>query len=139
MAPSHYLYQISASHYWGFVTSNWEQIPCQPRTTILYNKFETYSFKITAAPPTAAALNLELWWISNHDRKVYGADVTLACDIHGCHWPWLTHGRCGKSQIARFMRPTWPVGPRWAPCWLHEPCYQIVAIWWDHIFLEENL
>ena len=31
-------------------------------------------------------------------------------------------------QIAKFMGPTWdppgPVGPRWAPCWLHEPCYQ---------------
>ena len=26
------------------------------------------------------------------------------------------------------MRPTWahlgPIGPRWAPCWHHEPCYQ---------------
>ena len=36
-----------------------------------------------------------------------------------------------KSKIARFMGPTWqhgahlgPVGPRWAPCWSHEPCYQ---------------
>ena len=32
------------------------------------------------------------------------------------------------SQITRFMGPTWahlgPVGPRWAPYWLHEPCYQ---------------
>ena len=40
------------------------------------------------------------------------------------------------SQIAKFMGPTWssswgqhgsnlgPVGPRWAPCWPHEPCYQ---------------
>ena len=32
------------------------------------------------------------------------------------------------TQISRFMRPTWahlgPVGPRWAPCWSHEPCCQ---------------
>ena len=32
------------------------------------------------------------------------------------------------AQIARFMGPTWgplgPAGPRWAPCWSHEPCYQ---------------
>ena len=31
------------------------------------------------------------------------------------------------SQIARCMGPTWgpsPVGPRWAPCWPHEPCCQ---------------
>ena len=31
-------------------------------------------------------------------------------------------------QLAKFMGPTWahlgPVGPRWAPCWAHEPCYQ---------------
>ena len=29
-------------------------------------------------------------------------------------------------QISKFMGPTWgpPVGPRWAPCWPHEPCYQ---------------
>ena len=36
------------------------------------------------------------------------------------------------TQIAKFMGPTWghsgahlgPAGPRWAPCWPHEPCYQ---------------
>ena len=31
------------------------------------------------------------------------------------------------SLIARFMGLTWghlgPTGPRWAPCWPHEPCY----------------
>ena len=35
---------------------------------------------------------------------------------------------CVMAQIANFMGPTWahlgPVGPRWAPCWPHEPCYQ---------------
>ena len=37
--------------------------------------------------------------------------------------PFLPKG----SLIARFMGPTWvhlgPTGPRWAPCWPHEPCY----------------
>ena len=32
------------------------------------------------------------------------------------------------TQIARFIGPTWghlgPVGPRWAPCWPDEPCYE---------------
>ena len=32
-----------------------------------------------------------------------------------------------SSLIARFMGPTWAhlgsTGPRWAPCWPHEPCY----------------
>ena len=45
------------------------------------------------------------------------------------------------SHIAMFMRPTWahlcPVGPRWAPCWPHEPCYQGYGpssprIYWAH-------
>ena len=35
---------------------------------------------------------------------------------------------CGCTQIAKLIGPTWghlgPVGPRWAPCWPHEPCYQ---------------
>ena len=32
------------------------------------------------------------------------------------------------TQKAKFMGPTWahlgPVGPRWAPCWPHETCYE---------------
>ena len=36
--------------------------------------------------------------------------------------------RSERSQVAKFLGPTWdplgPVGPRWAPCWPHEPCYQ---------------
>ena len=45
------------------------------------------------------------------------------------------------TLIAKFMGPTWahlgPVGPRWVPCWPHEPCYQgnlptsgLREIWW---------
>ena len=35
------------------------------------------------------------------------------------------------SRIAKFMGQTWalgPVGPRWAPCWPHDPCYQEIRI-----------
>ena len=37
-------------------------------------------------------------------------------------------------QIAKFIGPTYgahlgPVGPRWAPCWPHEPCYQSPHYW----------
>ena len=32
-----------------------------------------------------------------------------------------------STLIAKFMGPTWgpsgPTGPKWAPCWPHEPCY----------------
>ena len=35
------------------------------------------------------------------------------------------------AQIAKFMGPTWahlgPGGPRWAPCWPNEPCYQGIS------------
>ena len=38
----------------------------------------------------------------------------------------VTHSM--QIQIARSTRPTWgppgPVGPRCAPCWPHEPCFQ---------------
>ena len=42
---------------------------------------------------------------------------------------WLSmNSETSPTQIAKFMGPTWahlgPVGPRWAPCWPHEPCYQ---------------
>ena len=43
---------------------------------------------------------------------------------------WLCRSTTDISKIpriARFMGPTWahlgPTGPRWAPCWPHEPCY----------------
>ena len=47
-----------------------------------------------------------------------------------CKWPDddLLINISMPSQIVRFMGPTWahlgPVGPRWAPCWPHELCYQ---------------
>ena len=38
------------------------------------------------------------------------------------HWGVSTGD---QTQIAKFVGPTWgPPGPRWAPCWPHEPCYQ---------------
>ena len=49
-----------------------------------------------------------------------------------CSTNHLTHKLTPASLgivtlIARFMGPTWghlgPTVPRWAPCWLHEPCY----------------
>ena len=47
--------------------------------------------------------------------------------ISGC---WLCGVVSWKHTLrARFMRPTWgnlgPVGPRWAPCRPHEPCYLV--------------
>ena len=37
-----------------------------------------------------------------------------------------------NTQMARFTWPTWaylgPVGPRQAPCWPHEPCFEGIVI-----------
>ena len=49
----------------------------------------------------------------------------------------LAQHRYMTAQIAKCMGPTYgahlgPVGPRWAPYWPHEPCYQIgllQALW----------
>ena len=45
----------------------------------------------------------------------------LKVELHMVHWSTVV------SLITRFMGPTWahlgPVGPRWAPCRPHEPCY----------------
>ena len=47
---------------------------------------------------------------------------------------WYAHDQSAAdiSQIARFMGQhgahLGPVGPRWAPCWPHEPCYQGMLI-----------
>ena len=46
------------------------------------------------------------------------------------------------------MGPIWgPVGPRWAPCWSHEPCYlgKLFSeqhsegwVWWDKMSVHHN-
>ena len=41
---------------------------------------------------------------------------------------WFSNDMSSNSSlITRFMGQTWgnlgPTGPRWAPCWPHEPCY----------------
>ena len=68
------------------------------------------------------------WWI------LFNASEDISKTIHwSLNIPW-THSKFRWSLlssvttlIARFMRPTWahlgPTGPRWAPCWPHEPCY----------------
>ena len=52
--------------------------------------------------------------------------ISHYCWFHCCHVDFLSN--MAISQMAMFMGPTWgnlgPVGPRWALCWPHEPCYQ---------------
>ena len=59
----------------------------------------------------------------------------MAEGLHAGHrdgWQIFISIDLGSTQIPRFTWPIWgppgahlgPVGPRWAPCWSHEPCYQ---------------
>ena len=56
---------------------------------------------------TAFAYKKIIYWMSKYNYTITPHDMTTL------------------TQIARFMGPTWghlgPVGPRWAPCWPHEP------------------
>ena len=66
----------------------------------------------------------DVWW---HIKKIEANEKIYLISNIFCHWLrlWCT------SQIWRFTWPTWdpPVGPRWAPCWPHEPFYLGYVIW----------
>ena len=61
--------------------------------------------------PNVVALRV---WASFHTAGV--------CDCSGKQSSWGQHG----SHLG-------PVGPRWAPCWPHEPCYQGHAVALPHV------
>ena len=50
----------------------------------------------------------------------------LCVSIYVC-FVWISVSVSWQSLIARFIGPTpthlGPTGPRWVPCWPHEPCY----------------
>ena len=49
---------------------------------------------------------------------------------------WSNHGIDNGAQITKFMGQNGthlgPVGPRWAPCWSHKPCYQGQSCFDEH-------
>ena len=47
----------------------------------------------------------------------------LGSQIHKCWHPRQ------QSSWGQYGAHLGPVGPRWAPCWPHEPCYQGLAVW----------
>ena len=61
---------------------------------------------------------------AQEQRKVYEHSIQI---ITSCVMAVLSTLMV-VTPIARFMGPTWdpprPIGPRWAPCWPREPCYQ---------------
>ena len=42
--------------------------------------------------------------------------------IHGENWPSCIHIIPDSKAHGANVGPNW-TGPRWAPCWPHEPCY----------------
>ena len=52
----------------------------------------------------------------------YNAQIFVASVFNFPHVKLRCHE---NTQTAKFMGPTWgPPGPRWVPCWPHEPRYQ---------------
>ena len=66
-------------------------------------------------------------WVNLH---VWTVNIISDNNNHARSQGIISHGT-DLPLIARFMWPTWGPpgssqrhGPRWTPCWPHEPCYQ---------------
>ena len=70
--------------------------------------------KILAINEFTSSVNKPI--IKMHFRK-------LGSQIHKCWHPRQ------QSSWGQYGAHLGPVGPRWAPCWHHEPCYQGLAVW----------
>ena len=58
----------------------------------------------------------------HHDGAKYRDETNLTLDTH-----WNLIVTCiprSQSSLGQHGAHLGPVGPRWAPCWPHEPCYQ---------------
>ena len=88
----------------------------------------TLNLPVISGFPSQWESNMEIasiWWHRNaFSYEIYYL-FWLSATIY-CNGSSNIH--VTSSQIAKFMGPTngahlVPVGPRWAPCWPHEPCY----------------
>ena len=69
--------------------------------------------------------------LATHDVSAWAAMALSLFAWNGRFWQYLSYSHINPCSIAtliaRFMGPTWAhlgsTGPRWAPCWPHEPCY----------------
>ena len=60
------------SHYWGHIGFKWEQFQseCPSFFTILYNAFQNYTFKITAAPPRDYWCKIDACWMMHYSDAI---------------------------------------------------------------------
>ena len=125
---------------------------------LLFNENVRLSIKISMNIVSSGPVNNNsvIAWRRTGDKPlsepmmVYFTDAYHSASVNSYNNCCLSRGSFGFatiSQIARFMGPTWahlgPVGPRWVPCWPHEPCYQgyqrvmiltsipILQVWYD--------
>ena len=68
----------------------------------------------TVSSIVATKFSLYHWWI-------------LTTDVSQSSSAAVDHSPDSKVHVAHLG----PVGPRWAPCWSHEPCYQ--GIYLSHL------
>ena len=62
-------------------------------------------------------------------------DDVLTCDLYvrfnrrnGIYAPWVIHILREQGLWGKQGAHLGPAGPRWAPCWHHEPCYQGIVV-----------
>ena len=76
---------------------------------------------------------IRCYWVYVVYLYIVSGTASLALGkSHDCPSARAVTSKHAGTLIARFMGPTWdlhgthlgPTGPRWAPCWPHEPCYQ---------------
>ena len=137
----HFLERKYMGSYFSEILSYWQSIIIDLSQVLAPNLRQTiarannapYMHIYMYAPPCLNGWNT-LWPItftlySNSKNKNRGMLVKSSIFYS---LPW--GHRCNPyTLIARFMGPTWahlgPTGPRWAPCWPHEPCYLGSSSW----------
>ena len=74
--------------------------------------------------PNVNGATVEVWeWISNFGRGRRRAAFLVTSSLAG--WARTQSDPWFAVAYPDGMGPAWgPVGPRWAPCWPHETCYQ---------------
>ena len=63
--------------------------------------------------------HLKVWWEIPLPVQIFHFFIICVFSA-GCNWSWYTWEQGLWGQHGAHLGPT---GPRWVPCWSHEPCY----------------
>ena len=116
----------------------WKPFILQEKRELL--KYLGYNWRDTLYPKKYGHISFTSWWLCGFSiqdnqcslNSAFHSVLKGGCNFlrsyHSYLYNRLGHERFKWPQIAEFMGLTWanlgPLGPRWAPCWPHEPCYQ---------------